>query len=122
MPDVQARSRAAHQKAVEFNVADIARFLQETLGQKLVAYIAKVADHKAVGDWAKGLRVPRPESEQRLRTAFHVFHLLQNEGRSASSLPRLASGGSDGATIRCWSGRRRLKRSARRDQEIASTA
>jgi len=79
MTDVQARSRAAHQKAVEFSVADIARFLQETLGQKLVAYIATVSDPKAVGDWARGVHAPRPESEQRLRTAFHVFHLLQNE-------------------------------------------
>lgn len=79
MPDVKAKSRAAHQKAVEFKVADIARFLQENLGQKLVAHIARVSDPKAVGDWANGVRSPRAESEQRLRTAFHVFHLLQND-------------------------------------------
>ncbi len=79
MPDVRARSDEAHHKAVDFTIADIARFLQETLGQKLVGYMAGISDPKAVGDWARGGRHPRAEAEVRLRTAFQVFHLLQNE-------------------------------------------
>ncbi len=67
----------AHQKAVAFEISDIAQFLQETLGQKLTAYIAGVADPKRVGQWAKGAQAPRAEPERRLRAAFQIFHLIQ---------------------------------------------
>lgn len=79
MADVRTRARQAHQKAVSFDIADIARFLQETLGQKLVAHIAGVADPKTVGHWARGEQTPRDEADTRLRAAFQVFHLLQGE-------------------------------------------
>lgn len=66
----------AHQKAVVFEVKDIARYLQETLGQKLVAYMAGVVDPKRVGRWAQGQQAPRADAERRLRAAFQIFHLL----------------------------------------------
>ena len=69
----------AHQKAVAFEVADVARYLQDVLGQKLVAYMAGVADPKRVGRWAQGSQAPREESERRLRAAFQIFHLLLSE-------------------------------------------
>jgi len=77
--DVRQRSADAHRKQVEFAIADIAEFLQETLGQKLVAYIAGISDPKTVGQWIKGAQAPRHDAEVRLRTAFQVFHLLQDE-------------------------------------------
>jgi hypothetical protein len=64
---------------VTFDIADIAEFLQDTLGQKLVAYMANVEDPKTVGHWIRRTHRPRPEAEARLRAAFQVFHLLQNE-------------------------------------------
>lgn len=79
MAKARVRSEQAHQRTVEFEVVDIARFLQETLGPKLVAFIAGTTDPKAVGRWARGERVPRLEAERRLRTAFQIFHLLQTE-------------------------------------------
>jgi lysophospholipase L1-like esterase len=79
MPEIRTRSQLAHQKTVQFGINDIAQFLQETLGQKLVAFIAGTADVKAVGRWAKGERTPRIEAEKRLRVAFQIFHLLQEE-------------------------------------------
>lgn len=79
MADVRTRARQAHHKAVSFEIADIARFLQETLGQKLVAYIAGVSDPKTVGHWARGEQAPRDEADLRLRAAFQIFHLLQGE-------------------------------------------
>lgn len=79
MADTRVRSTQAHQRAVEFKIADIARFLQENLGQKLVAYLAKVSDEKTVGKWASGQQAPRNEAEERLRAAFQIFHLLQSE-------------------------------------------
>lgn len=59
------------------SVADVAGYLQEVLGQKLVAYMAGVEDVKAVGQWAAGKRSPHPDNERRLRAAFQIFHMLQ---------------------------------------------
>jgi len=67
---------SAHQKAMTFEVKDIARYLQEALGQRLVAYMAGVEDPKRVGRWAQGAQTPREEAERRLRAAFQIFHLL----------------------------------------------
>jgi len=69
----------AHRKTVEADVSEVARFLQETLGQKLVAHLAGVADPKLVGRWAKGKNAPRSGAEERLRVAYQVFQLLQSE-------------------------------------------
>jgi hypothetical protein len=79
MADTRVRSVQAHKRAVTFDVADIAKFLQENLGQKLVAYLADIADAKTVGKWATHQQKPRPDAEDRLRAAFQIFHLLQNE-------------------------------------------
>jgi len=64
---------------VSFEVKDVARYLQEALGQKLVAYMAGVSDPKRVGRWANGTQAPRDEAERRLRAAFQIFHLLLAE-------------------------------------------
>lgn len=64
---------------MSLSIADVAGYLQEVLGQKLVAHMAGVQDHKAVGQWAAGNRKPRPDSEQRLRAAYQIFHMLQEE-------------------------------------------
>jgi hypothetical protein len=76
--DIRQRAAVAHRKQVEFTIADIADFLQETLGRQLVAYIAGAKDATTVAQWIKG-QAPRPEAEARLRAAFQVFHLLQDE-------------------------------------------
>jgi hypothetical protein len=77
MPQVTERARQAHQQATRYQIADIANYLRELLGQRLVAFAAGVNDSKAVAAWSDGSRVPRPEAERRLRLAFQVFHLLQ---------------------------------------------
>lgn len=78
MPKIRDLSTAdsAHRRTVETDIQSIARFLQENLGQTLVAYMAGVSDPKAVGLWAKGKRSPRRNAEERLRTIYQVFHLL----------------------------------------------
>jgi hypothetical protein len=58
---------------------DIVRFLQDTLGSKLTAYIAKVSDAKMVGRWASGDSKPAAEREKRLRNAYQVFQELLKE-------------------------------------------
>jgi hypothetical protein len=76
MPKLRDASVEAHRTTVESSMADVAAFLQDALGQKLVAYMAGVSDPKAVGRWASGDRNPRAETERRLRDAQYIFHLL----------------------------------------------
>lgn len=78
--NTKARSlEAAHRKSVDYSVADVAKILNEHLGQKLTGFIAGVEDHKAASAWALGKRAPQPAAEQRLRAALQVFLLLQSE-------------------------------------------
>jgi len=72
-------SSEAHERSVSFEMKDVARYLQEALGQKLVAYMAGVSDPKRVGRWANGTQAPRDDPERRLRAAFQIFHLLLAE-------------------------------------------
>ncbi len=71
-----AVEQIAHGRAVRLLMPAVVGSLQDVLGQRLVAVIAGVSDVKAVGKWAKGKRVPHPDSEQRLRAAFQVVQLL----------------------------------------------
>lgn len=76
---VDQRHERAHIEATSMGTADVAGFLQDALGQRLVAFLAGVSDHKAVGRWAKGTRRPQPDTEARLRAAYQVFVLVQRE-------------------------------------------
>lgn len=77
MPDLlRTAAEDAHRKAVEAAPAQVAAYLQDALGQKLVAYLAGVSDPKAVGRWASEDRNPRSDTEERLRAAFQIFQLL----------------------------------------------
>jgi hypothetical protein len=73
-------SSEAHRTTVQSSIADIASFLQEALGQKLVAFMVGVEDPKTVGRWATEGRSPQnPDAERKLRDAYHVFQLLMTE-------------------------------------------
>lgn len=76
MPKLRSAPEQAHRKAVESNIADVVGYLQEVLGQKLVAHIAGVSDPRTVARWAASERAPRAEHEQRLRCAYQTFQLL----------------------------------------------
>lgn len=65
----------AHRKSVALSTADIASFLQDTLGAKLTAYIADVSDPKMVGKWANGTK-PAADRERRLRDAHQIFQTI----------------------------------------------
>jgi hypothetical protein len=67
----------AHRQAVVTSVGDVASFLQDLLGRRLVAYVAGVKDAKTVSRWASGeVGSVRQESEERVRTAYEVAQLL----------------------------------------------
>jgi hypothetical protein len=67
----------AHKRSVRVTRKDAAAYLQETLTQRLTAYICNVKDGKTVARWAQDAVADiRPESEQRLRTAYEIVSLL----------------------------------------------
>ncbi len=76
MPKLRDASAEAHRTTVETSINEVTIFLQDVLGQKLVAHMAGVADPKTVGRWARGERTPRNDAEHRLREAYRIFQLL----------------------------------------------
>jgi len=58
------------------SVDEIARYLQETLGQQIVAYVCGLKDPKMVGQWARGKVEPRPPADLRLRQAYEAVRLV----------------------------------------------
>ena len=69
-------SNRAHQETVRAAIREMAATLQGLLGQRIVAFMAGVEDPKAVGRWARGERIPRDETEQRLRAIYQITQLL----------------------------------------------
>lgn len=57
-------------------LSGVAGFLQETLGQKMTAYVAGLNDPKVVGAWVRGENSPRPPSDLRLRYAYQAVRML----------------------------------------------
>lgn len=77
MANVREAATDAHRATVESSVADIAAFLQDAFGQKLVAFMVGVDDPKTIGRWASKRSAPQDsEVERRLRDAFQIFRLL----------------------------------------------
>lgn len=77
-----------HAESVRMTMPRLAAYLQETLGQRLTAVIAGVSDAKAVGQWARGKRLPSPAVQQRLRHAYQITAMLREV--------------EDAETVRAW--------------------
>jgi hypothetical protein len=73
-----------HRLAISQDVATLAQSLQETLGQRLVAYAVGIRDPKAIGKYARG-RAPRADTEARLRDLFQVTRLLLGRESAATA-------------------------------------
>ena len=69
-------TRAAHRQATLAPVDEIARELQDELGQRLVAYAAGIRSPKLVGRWAVRAHAPATEAEQRLRALYRTTLIL----------------------------------------------
>lgn len=67
---------AVEEEAARLEIAAIARFLQQTLGQQLTAYLAGLRDPKMVGRWASGKVEPRDLAQAKLRTAFQAARMI----------------------------------------------
>ena len=70
------RTNLIERQAVTSDIAKVAGYLQEHLGQKVTAYLSGVKDAKLVGQWAAGKVQPRPMPSFRLRSAYQAAHYL----------------------------------------------
>jgi hypothetical protein len=70
------RASLIERQAVTSDIAKVAGYLQEHLGQKVTAYLSGVKDAKLVGQWAAGKVQPRPMPSFRLRSAYQAARYL----------------------------------------------
>lgn len=68
--------RAMPAQATEPEIAAVAANLREQLGERLTAVIGGVTDAGIVRAWAAGDAMPEPATEQTLRAAYDVTHML----------------------------------------------
>jgi hypothetical protein len=62
--------------AARLPIGEIAKFLQDHLGQKMTAYLSGVRDPKMVSHWIAGHNIPRDEPQLRLREGYQAARLL----------------------------------------------
>lgn len=82
MPDTDAlhgrafTTDAPFTQSVRLSISEVTKFLVEVLGRSIVQHLAGISDPQAVRDWIGGTRQPRTTTEQRLRTAYRVFQII----------------------------------------------
>lgn len=74
--ELDAAAVEIERRMVLIDTAEMARYLQDHLGQKLTAYLAGLKDTKSVGQWALGKSEPPAITRERLRAAFHATSLF----------------------------------------------
>ena len=97
MSMIEARvTEQAYRQAVRAPIDEVASFLQDILGRRLVAYIGGVQDTKTVARWANAEVVEvRSRSLKRLKTAYEIAQLLTQFDSPQSSARRHITGRSD---------------------------
>ena len=67
---------SVEREAAITDIAKIAAFLQEALGQKITAYLGGLRDAKVVGRWVRGQVDPRDMVKMRLRSAYQAARMI----------------------------------------------
>lgn len=70
------RKQEIERESVVLGIAEVAGYLQNTLGQKITAYLSGLNHAKTVGAWASGKGEPRDLPQTRLRYAYRATRLL----------------------------------------------
>ena len=68
---------AAHERATRAPFDEVARELRERLGARLVAYIGRVKETRAVHEWADGARTPGDATRRRVRLALQIALVIE---------------------------------------------
>jgi hypothetical protein len=71
-------AEAAFRESLHAGVKEMARELQQDLGQRLVAYVTE-SSSKTVGRWASGANEPHDQAEGRLRALYRTMLILREE-------------------------------------------
>lgn len=76
----------AYNAALTMSTAELVSNLRDLLGAKLVAYLGKVKETRAVRQWAEGTReVANPADVDRLRVAYRAASLItQRDGKEVA--------------------------------------
>ena len=72
----EAKLEQIDRAASTLPLAEIAAFLQDSVGQKFTAYMSGLNDPKEVGAWIRGTAKPRTPADLRLRYAYRVVRML----------------------------------------------
>ncbi|MGH3563064.1 MAG: hypothetical protein ACRDTN_15065 [Mycobacterium sp.] len=77
---------SAYNESVMMSTPELVTALRDLLGAKLVAYIARVKETRAVRMWADGVRgIGAPQDVERLRIAYRAARLVnERDGRSVT--------------------------------------
>lgn len=68
---------AAYAEAARMSQPELVAALRDLLGAKLVAYLGRVSETRAVRQWAEGTRtIANPEDVERLRIAYRAARLI----------------------------------------------
>lgn len=76
MSTVAARALTAYNASIREDLPAVVDELRRVLGAKLVAYITGATSTRQVREWAEGTHRPVSDTQQRLRTAYRVTHLI----------------------------------------------
>lgn len=75
---------AAYNAAARMGQPELVTALRELLGAKLVAYLGRVKETRAVRQWAEGTRTINSETDvERLRLAYRVARLITERDSAA---------------------------------------
>ena len=76
----------AYNAALTMSTAELVSNLRDLLGAKLVAYLGKVKETRAVRQWAEGTReVANPADVDRLRVAYRAASMItQRDGKQVA--------------------------------------
>jgi RES domain len=67
------------QETATLSTSELAGYLQQVLGQRMVAYVCGLKDPKMVGQWANGkVMTPRSPGDIRLRQAYEAVRLISD--------------------------------------------
>ena len=67
---------SVEREAAVTDIAKIAAFLQDALGQKITAYLGGLRDAKVVGRWVRGQVDPRDMVKMRLRSGYQAARMI----------------------------------------------
>ena len=87
----------AYNSAMTMSTAELVTALRDLLGAKLVAYLGRVKETRAVRQWAEGTRtIANPTDVHRLRVAYRAAAMI------TARAVRMSPNPGSRASTRCW--------------------